>query len=169
MRKLVWILGIVAATAVMAPEAALAHDELTNSSPQAGAVTPSPEVVTLTFSSAVSTDTCFMRLTSANGESFDVRPTTSGDAQTVSFAIDRELSAGSWNVEWRVLSSDGHPAAGIYSFTVGTGAAVTPVSVNVKPVESTGGAPLGILLVLALTLLVGVSAGVLYHRRAQTK
>ncbi len=163
------ILGVVAAIAVLAPDVALAHDELTNASPQAGAVTASPDVITLTFSSEVATDTSIIRLSSTDGQQFDVRPTTDGLAKTISFDVDRELSAGSWNVEWRILSSDGHPAVGVYSFTVNTaGTAATGVTTtSVKPVESKRGAPLGVLVVLALTLLVGVSAGALYQRRTK--
>jgi len=172
MRKIVLILGVVAAIAVLAPDVALAHDELTNASPQAGAVTASPGVITLTFSSEVATDTGIIRLSSTDGQQFDFRPTTDGPAKTISFDVDRELSAGSWNVEWRILSSDGHPAAGVYSFTVDTAgtagtAATGVITTSVKPVESKRGAPLGVLVVLALTLLVGVSAGVLYQRRTK--
>jgi methionine-rich copper-binding protein CopC len=149
----------------------MAHDDITNSSPEAGAVARSPEEIVLTFSSKVSSDACSVTLSSAVGERFSIRPTSSQKGEIVRFKVGRTLGAGLWTVEWRVLSSDGHPAAGVYSFTVEGDASQ---AVNTSAVTSTSeaqspGAPIGVLIALILALVVGAGAGVFYYRREQTK
>ncbi|MCZ4507415.1 copper resistance protein CopC [Streptomyces sp. ActVer] len=111
----------LAVLAVTAPQAA-AHTELETSSPGANAALAglSPRV-TLTFSDAMTQKYAKIAVTAPDGESAATgEPQVSG--KTVTLALDTGSPAGRYTVGYRVVSADGHPVSGSYTFTVqGTG------------------------------------------------
>lgn len=84
-----------------------------------------------------------------------------------------ELSEGSYTVQWRVTSTDGHPVSGEYGFAVDPSAAGVGAGNPIEPVErsvereGTGPAWGTILAVVVGVLLVGalVTAGLVLLRR----
>lgn len=117
--------GVVAATVaallllVPAP-AASAHDELLSSDPTADEIAgTTPDSITLTFSDAPSTEpgaTQFAVYDEACTNVATGDPTIEGN--TVSQAINGPVE-GAVLVQWRVVSSDGHPISDEYTFSVG--------------------------------------------------
>lgn len=99
--------------------AAAAHAELVRTDPRDGAVLPtSPAAVTLTFDEAVTLAPHAVRVVDATGA--PVRTEVSGHDAVVSARLPGELTEGTYVVTWRVISDDGHPVAGSFSFSVGT-------------------------------------------------
>ncbi|WP_052460760.1 copper resistance CopC family protein [Microbacterium gorillae] len=120
---------VVAAVAVFAvPTAAQAHDELTSSSPAPDThlKTP-PEQVELDFSAdLLPTGLAVLVVDSAQTDHASGEPELNGNVVTVPVS---DMADGSYEIRWRVVSSDGHPISGIVPFTVGeTAVAPTPTT-----------------------------------------
>ncbi|MEW2399303.1 copper resistance CopC family protein [Streptomyces sp. NPDC046862] len=107
----------LAALAVPAPPAA-AHTGLDTSSPGANATLAGlPPRVTLTFSDSMTERYAKVAVTGPDGTSAAAgEPQVSG--KTVTLALAPARSAGRYTVGYRVVSADGHPVSGAYSFTV---------------------------------------------------
>lgn len=126
----------LAALAVPAPRAA-AHTGLDTSSPGANATLAGlPPRVTLTFSDTMTEKYAKVAVTGPDGT-----PSATGDPQvsgkSVTLALGPASSTGRYTVGYRVVSADGHPVAGSFSFTVK--AAGTP-SPSPRVTESDGSA-----------------------------
>ncbi|MFF1291705.1 MULTISPECIES: copper resistance protein CopC [unclassified Streptomyces] len=126
----------LAALAVAAPQAA-AHTELDTSSPGAKAeLTGLPPRVTLTFSDAMTQKYAKVAVTAPDGESAaSGEPQVSG--KTVTLALEPTSRAGRYTVGYRVVSADGHPVSGSYTFTVAEANSPSP---SPRAEESTGAA-----------------------------
>lgn len=100
---------------------AAAHDELLSSYPSAEtSVRTSPDEITLTFSAAlVDADTpSVIEVVDATGRNVGAgAPGITG--ASITQHLSPETAAGQYTVTWAVVSSDGHPISGEYSFTVG--------------------------------------------------
>jgi methionine-rich copper-binding protein CopC len=127
---------------LFSPLSASAHDALVSSSPEAdGSVETVPTELTLTFSA---------KLIDGEGATEVVVTDPSGDAVTDGAAtVDGAIvtqplrgtgPAGEYHVIWKVVSSDGHPTSGEYSFTVTVGdsgtAAPTAAPTSAAPEQS---------------------------------
>ena len=99
-------------------------------------------------------------------------PDPTVDGRTVTWPMPTDLPEGHYVVTWRVLSKDGHPVSGAFSFGVGTAAVpgsatstgTTGTSVNAVPGGSTAPWPVVAIRLagyLAFALFVGVAAFVL--------
>lgn len=114
----------------LSPVSASAHDALTSSSPAADeSVDTLPAELTLTFSAKLidgegSTEVV---VTDPTGASVTDGPATVEGA-IVTQPLTGEGPAGEYRVIWKVVSSDGHPTSGEYSFTVTTGSSATPTT-----------------------------------------
>ncbi|MEV5453792.1 copper resistance CopC family protein [Streptomyces sp. NPDC052535] len=99
-----------------APQAA-AHTDLESSSPGADATLAGlPPRVTLTFSDPMTEKYAKVAVTTADGTSAaQGKPQVSG--QQVTLALNSTAS-GRYTVGYRVVSADGHPVSGSYTFTV---------------------------------------------------
>jgi methionine-rich copper-binding protein CopC len=97
---------------------ASAHDQLLSSDPKDGAtLDESPTSITLTFSSAPLDTGIEIALvgpdgTTAQGEDIQV------DDEVVTAQLADGLPAGAYEVAWHVVSSDGHPIDGEFSYVV---------------------------------------------------
>ena len=102
------------------PSPALAHARLTRSEPASGGRGESPHFVRLWFSERPETRLTAITLRDERGMSFSVfaPQSESQDPLKVSFPIAANLPAGKYTVDWRTVSSDGHPSHGRFSFTV---------------------------------------------------
>ncbi|ONI49975.1 MULTISPECIES: copper resistance CopC family protein [unclassified Streptomyces] len=109
-------LGILVAGAPLAA----AHTDLDSSAPVAEAsLAEMPESVTLTFSDPMDQKYAKVAVTGP-----DKKPAGQGtprvDGKRVTIALDPQGSAGEYSVGYRVVSADGHPVSGSYTFTVQT-------------------------------------------------
>jgi len=115
--------GIVVAAA----SPAHAHDELLGSDPTAdGTVDALPAQLTLTFSAQIADDAgaSVVEVTDASGASLvDGTPTAQDNVLTQPLTGE---ASGAVKVLWKVVSSDGHPISGEFSFTVAGTPTPTP-------------------------------------------
>lgn len=108
---------------------ALAHDGLVGTSPASGStVTVAPDAVELDFTGEPLPLGTLVAVTGPDGA-----PTSEGAAEirgtTVVQALADDLVAGTYRVEWRSSSSDGHALSGSFDFAVETGAAPSAAAV----------------------------------------
>ena len=134
---------------------AAAHAELVSTTPADGARLESPpRSVTLRFTEDVNLIDGGLRLIDGRGHPVaTAEPTVQG--HTVGWSMPTDLADGTYLVDWRVISVDGHPVSGAFAF--GIGADARPVDVS----AGAGTAPWPVVAVrwagyLAFALLVGV-------------
>lgn len=97
---------------------AQAHDTLLESDPADDAtLETSPEAITLTYSADILEVSPLVRITDENGEQLaEITPSVDGPVATAT--LEEPLPAGTSTVQWRVVSSDGHPIEGTFEVTV---------------------------------------------------
>ena len=174
------VVGVLLAFAlvIVSVGPAAAHDELVESSPSAGAVLASaPAEVRLTFSAEIMDAGAIVAVTDDRDESWTI-----GEPQVVenlvTVGIPDVLPDGGYVVLWRVVSSDGHPISGTFSFAVGSGedAAAPGSSVGEEPDERGGDSdaqgavdePLPVVLVAIVsgsTIALVLGGSVFWYRR----
>lgn len=133
------------------PSPASAHDELLGSDPAADSTVDAlPAQLTLTFSGVIAPDAgaSEVQVTDASGaELTDGVPTAQDNVLTQDLAGE---ASGAVTVLWKVVSSDGHPISGQFSFTVAGAptptdtASPTPTATQTiapSPSETTAPAP----------------------------
>lgn len=100
---------------------ASAHDTLASSSPADGdSVEQAPTTLDLTYSDDVLNLSPVVRLNdSAGNEIFAETPTVTDNTASIDLP---PLPADDYEIQWRVVSSDGHPIEGTVRFTVTVGA-----------------------------------------------
>jgi copper transport protein len=138
--------------AVAMPAAALGrgllHATLLRSTPAANShVATFPDAIRLVFSEQIVPELSQITLVLANNDSVRLKVTT--DPHNVHVLVGTDAEGGRPNgltrVVWRVLSADGHPVGGNFSFTVGLTSAtksaassgVTPATTAVVPAVTT--------------------------------
>jgi copper resistance protein C len=113
----------LAVAAVLPGQAAFAHAELENSSPEANSVVgAAPQVVSLTFGEklmVIEGEPAANQIQVTDGagtrvDNGDYQVT--GEVLTVSLKPDQ--ADGTYKVTYRVVSEDGHPIEGVYEFEV---------------------------------------------------
>jgi copper transport protein len=111
---------------VLAPASpAGAHAELSSTDPTDGAVLETaPSEVTLRFTEGVTVRPDGVRVLDRDAERVDGGIAEASDAVVVA-PIDQPLPPGGYVVAWRVVSADGHPVRGAFTFSVGTRTAVS--------------------------------------------
>jgi methionine-rich copper-binding protein CopC len=113
------ILFFAAAVVLLSARPAAAHDSLISSDPANGATVDTlPTQLTLSFSAALLSDDggTVVEVTDAEGTPLaDGSPTVDQNVVTQPLAGP---ATGTVTVLWRVVSSDGHPVSGEYTFTV---------------------------------------------------
>ncbi|MFC4615854.1 copper resistance protein CopC [Cellulomonas algicola] len=130
--RVVAVVGVVGALALLGAPAAQAHNTLRASDPADGAtVAFAPDRVTLTFDMPATAIGTEVVVTAADGRVVSAGAAELVDA-TVAQPLAGELPAGAYAVAWRVTSADGHPIEGTLGFTAtaatvaGTGGAAVP-------------------------------------------
>jgi copper transport protein len=121
LRRAVLGLSFAGLLLLVPAQAAWAHAALLRTTPQASVtVNGSPSQVTLTYSEAVEPRFAVVSVTNAAG-----RQQTSGspqaspsDPDTLDVPVNK-LAPGWYLVYWRVISADGHPVRGAFTFAVG--------------------------------------------------
>ncbi|SIO89838.1 copper resistance CopC family protein [Nocardiopsis sp. JB363] len=134
MRGIPRLLGAIAALVLLTPTPAFAHDTLLSSSPEdEQRLGSSPREIVLNFSGEVmDVSTAVVVLDSAAETVDTTEPLVEGT--DVSVEPSGELADGGYAVRWRVVSSDGHPISGTFTFHVGEGGPPPP-SLDAAPAE----------------------------------
>src|SRR5262249_40060909 len=120
MKRVAPLLGLVV-LALAAPATAFAHAALLHTTPSASVVVnKAPREVRLTYSEPVEPKFAIVSVTDANGTQQTAgaarRSTTNPDELVVPL---EHVPSGWYLVFWRVISVDGHPVRGAFTFAVG--------------------------------------------------
>lgn len=120
------LLGGVAAVTLGPASPAAAHAVLLRTAPTAGAVVdPAPRLVMLSFSESVRPVAGQVRVIAPDGGRGDVgSPEVSGN--DLRLRLRDDPPRGTYLVTFRVISADGHPVAGGFSFSVGAPSQAPP-------------------------------------------
>lgn len=117
---------------------AYAHDELVSTNPAADTtLEQAPSELELTYSGDIMdvAGANQVRVTNAAGETV-----TEGEPEVDGTVVTQDLATqetdDTYTVTWRVVSSDGHPIQGTFTYTVGTGAAQSTESVASEETEA---------------------------------
>lgn len=147
--RVVAMMSFAAALAMPVSAAAwtLLHATLLRSTPAANSrVAKFPVTIRLVFSEQVVPELSQATLSLSNGDS--IRLKVANDPHDVHVLIATDSAPanrpnGPTRVIWRVLSADGHPVGGNFSFTVGSGAAVVlaPMPVVTQAVTQSATSP----------------------------
>lgn len=163
---------LTAGLALGGPVAAEAHDELAGSTPASGATVASTlTAVTLRFEEApadVGRGSTVLQVTGSDGTHFETTcARIVGDSVRADVALGR---SGTYAVTWRVVSDDGHPVSGAYSFTyrapdgakAADGSADGPAcgisASNASATRTAAGPPIGLLIGGGVAVLLVVGA-----------
>ena len=126
--KFTRMIGVAASTAIFAAAIpAMAHPRLVSSTPAANAVVSNVTQVTLSFSEGLVPQMSGIDLTMtampgmAGHKPMKVagfKTAVASDGKTLTAALPRRLPAGSYRLDWHVVSVDTHRVAGNLAFTV---------------------------------------------------
>ncbi|WP_099063035.1 copper homeostasis periplasmic binding protein CopC [Serratia sp. BW106] len=115
----------IVATAVLAvlvvSQQAFAHAHLASATPaDKAAINESPKMLTLSFTEGVEPKFSGVMLMGADGSMINTGKFTvdSADSKVVNVPLTAPLKSGSYQVDWHVLSVDGHKTKGSYNFTL---------------------------------------------------
>jgi copper resistance protein C len=110
--------ALLGAVLAVAPATVTAHSLLLEASPAADALLSGPPTeIALRFNNRVEKRLCTILLVDARGESLRAEVRIDGPADRLN-APAPALGPGTWRLEWRVLSTDGHVVTGRYSFRI---------------------------------------------------
>ena len=149
---------------------ALAHATLTEAYPADGAaLSESPEQVQLLFNEPIEAEFDPLKVYDQGSDRVDEDNARVSPNNARLLVVDlEELPEGSYTVEWRVTSADGHPVSGTQEFVVdpsapgGAGEPLAPIERSAQQEEAGGwlthivhfaGLGLAVLVVLVLVLL----------------
>ncbi len=166
MRALIAVLlGLVLAS-IAAP--AVAHDELIGAEPAADATVDTlPDALVLTFSGVLLDDAGATAVAVVDSSCTSL---TAGDPVLEGTKLTQPLTPGAdgvVTVQWRVVSSDGHPISGEYAFTVGAGGPAEPCAAPEDSADADG-LPVGIIVAVVIVAAIavgGAALGVVITRR----
>ncbi|MDJ1113451.1 copper resistance CopC family protein [Microbacterium dauci] len=145
-------LAAVAVVGVAAP--ASAHDELIGSTPASGEqLDAAPVEVVLTYSAAIATEGAAVTVVDAEGTEWAAGEHVI-ETNTLSFPLKADMPEAGYLIEWRVVSSDGHPISGTIPFAVGDAEPLTEAPTDATPTQPAGS---DASLTLAIT---GIAFGV---------
>jgi copper transport protein len=118
-----WVLaGLIATLGVLVTAApASAHATLLRTDPAAGAIlTDAPSEVTLTFSESVGTALGKVTVVDPDGKAAHQGKFTQRKGAEAAVKLKSGLRDGTYLVSYRVISADGHPISGGFTFSIGS-------------------------------------------------
>ena len=142
MRRAAWLALAVVASLAAAPASAEAHAALLATSPAASRVAPhTVSDVELTFSEVVEPRFAVVSVTDRTGRQVarEAASRSAANPRTIVRPVQR-LRPGWYLVYWRVISADGHPVRGAFTFAVGPGPG-PPVQFAVPSLRETAATP----------------------------
>ena len=136
MKKIFTIVIVLSLTIVFSVQT-FAHSYLSGSNPTDGEVlTEAVQEVTLNFEGDIM-EGSFLKIETMNGEEINVTNIEIGDGYLTS-VLAEPLKNNEYIVNWSIISEDGHPLEGTYSFTVNApiGTKLTEEASEKQPSES---------------------------------
>lgn len=164
--RLAFIAALVAAMALAGAPLAAAHAARIAADPADDAVlAQGPPRVSATFNEQLQPEFAAMTVVGPDGNLW-----SSGDPQVQAAEISvgvRPLGpAGTYTVNYRVTSADGHPVSGSWSFRLTVAASGTPGPSAARPADTAGGGiPVWPFLVVGALIIGG---GILWTARRKT-
>ena len=126
LRRTAATVSAVGALTALGLAPAAAHDEVLSTSPEQNAVLESaPEQIELSYSGEIMDIGHQVLVTGPEGQSVTEGPLERDGSQVVQPLAETGSEEGTYQVVWRVVSSDGHPIEGTYTYQVGDGADTT--------------------------------------------
>jgi methionine-rich copper-binding protein CopC len=120
MKKLLLSAGLVALL-IIGGLPAQGHSQLVSANPRPGSVlNSSPASVKLQFNEDLinlSASSNLITIQDSRGRAIETSATLV-QGSLVSVSLPKKLRVGRYSVRWRVVSADGHPIAGRFSFTI---------------------------------------------------
>ncbi|WJY68192.1 copper resistance CopC family protein [Corynebacterium auris] len=171
------VASVVAAGALAAPLApwAAAHDSVVGGSPADGdVVSEFPDELTLTFSGQIQEG--FNTLALSNADTEEVlhtgEPVLDGHNVTLELPDDLPEEPGNYKIGFQIISSDGHAAKGMTTFTyqpdATAAAAAAPAAEETEEEEAAGSRNMRLLVAsLGVLAIAGAAIAVLAKRRKQ--
>lgn len=164
--RLLLVFGIAVALVVVHASPAMAHTRLAATEPTDGAsLEASPDRVALTFDGPVHIGPGAVHLLTSTGEELPTGVGHQGARRDVVEALPPHLPPDAYTVTWRVISVDGDPVTGTFSFTI---EAFEPLPAGPKPaptspVPDVDGATSGdgVAAARALSRFIGFAAMIL--------
>ncbi|MQB46363.1 copper homeostasis periplasmic binding protein CopC [Rhizobium sp. ICMP 5592] len=113
-------LGLAAILALGLAGQAFAHAHLKSAAPaDKSTATSSPNELDLTFTESLNLKFSGVKLTGPDKAAVKIGdPTLTRKGMGLTVPVSTPLGAGTYTVEWHVLSTDGHKTNGSYTFTV---------------------------------------------------
>ena len=136
------VLAATAAAALALPAAAWAHAALLKTFPEASALLDrQPKVVQLTYDEVVEPRFAIVSVTDKDGHAQTTGPPrlSAKDPYTLEVPVGH-LAEGWYLVYWRVISADGHPVRGAFTFSIGPNAGPAP-QFAIPPLTETAATP----------------------------
>jgi copper resistance protein C len=184
-RRAAFLLLVLGFLVFAGPSSAEAHAVLVRTSPaHSSSVRVPPAEVVLTFDEAPLTVGAIVRVSGPSGIVSTGSPQV--DGTTVHESLQKGLPAGSYRVDWKVTSDDGHPVSNTFTFAV-TGASpagspsTSPGSASgIQPAQAAGaisapssgvgpGVAWALGLVVLLLLAVALVLSLAHRRNLQEK
>ncbi|MFJ8946262.1 copper resistance CopC/CopD family protein [Streptomyces sp. NPDC102395] len=127
---LLLLAGTVLALLAGGASPAAAHSTLVRAVPaDSSVIKTAPDRITLTFSETVGLSAGSLRVLSPESLRVDEGPVrhAPGTADTAEVRLADKLPEGTYTVGWRVVSADGHPISGAFTFSLGRSSFSTAV------------------------------------------
>ena len=162
------VLVLSALLVIGQPVSANAHTELISSMPVAGAVVEQwPTEISLTFNEDLITvgdeKSNFLVVNNAVGDQISADDEVL-DGSKITVSLDPNTITGPVLVYYRVVSADGHPVEGEYSFNFGTLAEGAETAEGVQNEEKSK-YPIGIYIATAVFITTSLFFGIYAYRR----
>jgi copper transport protein len=163
-RRLLAAMTVAAACAAL-PSGAWAHAALLDTSPQASVtVDGSPARVSLTYSEAVEPSFAVVSVSDAAAHPQTTGPPKRSPANPDTLQVPlKHLTKGWYLVFWRVISVDGHPVRGAFTFAVGPNPGPAP-QFQIPSLSETAATPRLLVARWLMFLSLMVAAGLLAFR-----
>jgi copper transport protein len=157
-RRRLGLVSLAAAAALALPAAAWAHAALLRTVPEASrTVNTPPKQVSLTYSEAVEPRFAIVSVTDAAGHQQTAGPPRRSPTDPNTLLVPlKHLPEGWYLVYWRVISADGHPVRGAFTFAVGPNPGPAPQFV-IPSTSETAATP-GLLVLRWATFLSFMAA-----------
>ena len=110
---------VIVASTMMTPSV-LAHAHLNQQVPAADSVVAAPQALTLNFSEGIEPGFSGVVVTDAQNQVIKTGTATRDEKNKAQLTVPLEqtLAAGTYQVDWHVVSVDGHKTKGSYHFSV---------------------------------------------------
>ncbi|HKY96574.1 MAG TPA: copper resistance protein CopC [Gemmatimonadaceae bacterium] len=110
---------------------AQAHASLVSSAPASGAVvTTAPSFIRLVFSEPIVAELSHVMLMTSDHRALTLNVKSDPREVRAIIAPVSELAAGGYRVDWHIISADGHPVSGTFTFSVGSAAQPPPTMMH---------------------------------------